>query len=148
MIIILLVIAVLIGIIIFLGMKLSQPQPTAVIEQTEEEVHDTADGTVRIMVEPNITVKNGTMQDLNFFNLNKDRLMSIKLYTAEDGEIKDLIYDSPKIATSEVIAGDLVDTSKLTKGNNEALAEVFYYDTEGNQIGQTNVRDLTIVYES
>lgn len=133
----------------FFAFKALNPPETAVILQTNEEVHsaDTT-GTVRISVSPTITVKDGTMQDLNFFNTNENRLMAIKLYTQKDGEIQDIIYDSPKIETNKVIAGDYVDTSKLEKGSNTVMAEVFYYDLDENLIGQTNVEDITLEYES
>lgn len=128
---------------------LSQPVETAVILPTEEEVHDAeATGTIRISLEPSVTIKEGTMQDLNFFNMNKNRLMSIKIYTQDGDEIKDLVYTSPKIKTGTAIAGDFIDTSKLIKGKNKATVKVYYYDLEENLIGQTNVKDILLLYES
>lgn len=148
-IILIIIIILLMAIVAMLGIQLSKPSVTAVILESNEEVHDPdTTGTIRISVEPTITIKQGTMQDLNFFNTNKNRLMSIKIYTQVGDEIKDLVYDSPKIEPNKVIAGDFIDTSKLTKGNNKATVEVYYYDLDGNLIGQTNVKDITLVYES
>lgn len=143
------VILILLCAIGFLGYRVMQPAETAVILESAEETHDAdATGTIRISVEPSVTIKNGTMQDLNFFNTNENRLMSIKIYTQDGDEIKDLVYTSPKIETGKVIAGDFIDTSKLKKGTNKATVEVYYYDTDGNLIGQTNVKDISLIYES
>lgn len=129
--------------------KLSQPVETAAILPANEEVHDAdATGTIRISVEPSVTIRDGTMQDLNFFNTNKNRLMSIKIYTQDGNKIKDLVYTSPKIETGTAIVGDFIDTSKLKKGTNKATVEVYYYDLEEKIIGRTNVKDIALLYES
>ncbi len=144
-----LIIIILLAMLGALVWMISQPAKTAVILPTAEEVHDTdTTGTIRISVEPSVTIKDGTMQDLNFFNTNKNRLMSIKIYTQEGDKIKDLVYTSPKIKTGTAIAGDFIDTSKLTKGTNKATVEVYCYDLEENLIGQTNVKDISLLYES
>lgn len=146
LIIILLILLMMLGIF---ACKISDSAVTAVILPTDEEVHDTdVTGTVRISVEPVINIKNGTMQDLNFFNTNKNRLLSIKIYTQDGDKIKDLVYTSPKIKTGMAIAGDFIDTSKLTKGINKAMVEVNYYDMEEKFIGQTNVKNISLLYES
>lgn len=146
LIIIIIILLAMLGALVWM---ISQPAKTAVILPAAEEVHDTdATGTIRISVEPSVTIKNGTMQDLNFFNTNKNRLMSIKIYTQEGDKIKDLVYTSPKIKTGTAIAGDFIDTSKLTKGTNKATVEVYCYDLEENLIGRTNVKDISLLYES
>ena len=129
--------------------KLLQPTATAVILPAREEAHDAdATGTIRISVEPSVTIRDGTMQNLNFFNTNKNRLMSIKIYTQDGDEIKELVYTSPKIETGMAIVGDFIDTSKLKRGTNKATVEVYYYDLEEKIIGRTNVKDISLIYES
>lgn len=142
------IIILLLAVVGLLGYFLLQPHDTAIIEKVDAPTHDTSAGTVRITMERSLVVKSGTIQNLNFTNYNENRLMSVKLYTAENKEIKELIYESPMIETSETIKGDLVNTKLLQKGQNEGFAEIFYYDTEGNLIGQTNIADLAIDYQS
>ena len=146
LILIIIILLALLGMLVWI---LSQPVTTAVILPTAEKVHDAdVTGTIRISIEPSVTIKDGTMQDLNFFNTNKNRLMSIKIYTQDGDKVKDLVYTSPKIKTGTAIAGDFIDTSKLTKGTNKATVEVYCYDLEENLIGQTNVKDISLLYES
>lgn len=146
LILIIIILLALLGMLVWI---LSQPVTTAVILPTAEKVHDAdATGTIRISIEPSVTIKDGTMQDLNFFNTNKNRLMSIKIYTQDGDKVKDLVYTSPKIKTGTAIAGDFIDTSKLAKGKNKATVEVYCYDLEENIIGQTNVKDILLLYES
>ena len=81
-----------------------------------------------------VTVKDNTMQNLNFCNYNEDRLLKCKL------KLKDsYIYESVLLQEGSLLEGDFVDTTKLKKGENEVLAEVYSYNTDGTLMGQTNV---------
>ena len=108
---------------------------TAYIEKAlAEEITDNSDGTIRIKINPEVTIKNGVMQDLYFANYNETRLLQCKIVS--NGAV---VYDSGFVQTGDVIVGDYVKTDKLVKGKNEALAEIYSYNYEEKLISQTNV---------
>lgn len=109
--------------------------PTAVLTDTNESLQD-ADKTNQLAVKmnPSIIVEEGTMQNINFYNLNKNRLL--KLIIAVDGE---KIYESDFIEPGKIMKADVIDENKLEKEETEAVAEIYSYSLEKEHIGQTNV---------
>lgn len=120
-----------------------QPGKTAVIEQTEEKMlTDTSGGQIRIKINPSVTVKDGTMQNLNFYNYNENRLLKCKIRCGED-----YVYESGFVEEGSILKGDFVDITQLKSGENQAVAEVYYYTSEEELLGQTNVKIvLDLVY--
>jgi len=113
----------------------SQP-PTAVIENNDkEELTDTSTGMIRIKINPFITIKNGTMQNLNFCNYNEDRLLVCKIKVNDT-----YIYESDYVDEGNILKGDYIETGCLEKGGNEALAEIYSFSKEKEPMGQTNVK--------
>jgi hypothetical protein len=141
---ILLIVIVLLLIIIGIGILLYLNQDdgvskTAVIQtDTKEELNDPSSGNLRIKICPVVTVKDDTMQNLNFANYNQDRLLECKIKCGGK-----YVYDSGYLPQSKILVGDFVDTSGLSKGENEALAEIYSYSLDKKPIGQTNV-ELTL----
>ena len=119
------------------------PSRTAVIEQDNETERNDADetGQLRIKINPVITVKNDTMQNLNFCNYNEGRLLQCKIKVGDN-----YVYDSGLLEDGSVLKGDFVETKYLKKGENEALAEIYSYSPEEDPIGQTNVK-VTLTVE-
>jgi len=116
----------------------NQPVPgtTAVIEHKEDIILTNPDnGSIRIKINPAITVKGSTMQDLNFANYNENRLLRCRIMTGEE-----YIYDSGFISSGDMLKGDFINAEYLVSGSNEAIAEVYSYDTSENLLGQTNVK--------
>lgn len=116
----------------------AEPGQTAVIETDPNEELNSVDGTgqVRIKINPVITVKNDTMQNLNFCNYNEDRELQCKIKVGES-----YVYTSKKLKSSEILVGDFVKMEKLKKGKNEAIAEVYSFAPDSEElIGQTNVK--------
>lgn len=130
--IILLIASIIAGTVIYINKPVQGA--TAVIQKQNEELTDNSGGRVRIKINPFVTVKDNTMQNLNFCNYNEDRLLKCKL------KLKDsYIYESVLLQEGSLLEGDFVDTTKLKKGENEVLAEVYSYNTDGTLMGQTNV---------
>lgn len=115
-----------------------EPVKTAVVEKTTEKVHDVSDGQIRIKIASNIRISSHTMQNLGFSNLNSDRLMRccIRKEKSKEG---DYIYESQYLDEGETITADVIDDSGLKTGSNKAMAEIYSYDKDKNQMGQTNV---------
>lgn len=138
MIILILLAAVFVLLILLCVQCENQPPAgaTAVIEHEDDVVLTKPEnGSIRIKINPAITVKGSTMQNLNFANYNEDRLLRCRILLGEE-----YIYDSGLIASGDMLKGDFINAESLATGVNEAVAEVYSYDTEENQLGQTNVK--------
>ena len=136
-IIIILILSLVIGLMACQLLDGDKPSKTAVIEQdTQEELNDVEEtGQLRIKINPVVTVKNDTMQNLNFCNYNDERLLQCKIKVGED-----YVYIGEKLKPSEILKGDFVDMKHLKTGENEALAEIYSFSLAGDAIGQTNVK--------
>ena len=118
---------------------LNQEAPkTAVIEKAPYRLHDMSDGQLRIKIGSNIRVSSHTMQNLDFTNLNSGRLMKCFIRTSDSNE-GDYIYESQFLGEGETITADVIDDDRLKTGVNKALAEIYSYDRDKNEMGQTNV---------
>jgi len=111
---------------------------TAVIVRTDEQLHDITDGQMRIRICSDIRVVDGSMQNLNFENINEARLM--RCFIRLEGSDK-YCYKSQYIEPGEIIVADLIDSSELKRGSNYGIAELYTYDMETKeQIGHVNVK--------
>ena len=116
---------------------------TAIITTSEKEVEEVAPGDVRVVLNPNVIIEKETMQNLCFNNLNEDRLLKIKIM---DSSEKECFYESDYIETGKELKADVIDTSKLNEGINDAIGQVYSYDNEKNMISQTNVEmELNVI---
>lgn len=137
--IILLIATVSIAAVLFLKDKNDK---TAVIVNTDQELQDVdTTNQLRVKINPQIVVKQDTMQNLYFENVNKDRYLQCKI-RLEDS--KKYIYESELISENEIIKADVIDESKLKKGNNNALAEIYAYDKNKEKTKQTNVKIVLV----
>lgn len=108
---------------------------TAVVMKTDEALEKPDEtGKVRVKMNTYIDIYEDTLQSVDFYNLNHNRLLKLKITV--DGNN---IYESEYINEGEVLEADLADTSKLPKGETEALAEVYSYTLDRELIGQRNV---------
>ena len=136
--IIILILIVLLAAACIMLVRQEEPEPgeTAVIEtNTEETLTDTSGGQIRIRINPVVDIKGGIMNNLNFANYNEDRLLRCRILLGEE-----YIYDSGLIASGDMLKGDFINAESLASGMNEAVAEVYSYDTAENLLGQTNVK--------
>ena len=132
------IIIVLIIIIILLLLRGCEGEcaKTAVIDEGKQvELQDTSSGKVRIKMSPQVNIKKGIMQDLDFCNYNENRLLTIKIINDDKS-----IYESPFINSGDVLKGDYINVKSLAKGANDAVAEVYSYDLNRKLMGQTNVK--------
>lgn len=131
-------IAVLLIIIIIMGVLvvalLTGDSKTAVIVEANNELMPNDSGKMRVSINPVINVEENTMQDIYCSNFNRDRLLKCKIYL--DGKY---IYESDYIEPNKTIKADVIDESYLIEGKTEAVAEIYSYDMDKNQLGQTNV---------
>lgn len=135
-IVLILIIIALVGAVIFF---LTQDNKTAVIVETDAQLQDVdADGKIRVKMNPYVYVKEGTMQNLEFYNLNEGRLLKLKINVGTD-EDPVYVYESPFLEEGQIIKADVIDTSKLSEGDNDARAEIYSYKSEDEFISQTNV---------
>lgn len=130
----LLIIIVLI-LAVFLIRQCNAPQKTAIIVGGDEQVQEAVNGQIRIKMNPSINIKKGTMQDMEFCNYNKDRLMQVKITVGEKQ-----IYESGFVNPGDILKADIIETKNLKKGVNQAVAEIYTYNLEEEPIGQTNVK--------
>ncbi|MEY8367095.1 hypothetical protein AALA22_15825 [Anaerovoracaceae bacterium 41-7] len=107
---------------------------TAVIVQTNEELSDTNGGQVRIRINSAVQVYEDTMQDLAFANLNEDRQLQCKIKVGDT-----YVYNSGLIKSGDIVQADVIDTSVLQKGKNQATAEIYSYNEDKELKGQSNV---------
>ena len=113
-----------------------EPGRTAVIQtDIKEELSDTSDGQIRVKINPVVDVEGKTMNNLNFANYNEGRLLRCKILSGEQ-----YIYDSGLIEPGDMLIGDFIQAEKLSKGLNEAIAEIYSYDMTESPLGQTNVK--------
>ena len=109
---------------------------TAVIENNPDEtLTDTSGGQIRIKINPVVDISGDVMNNLNFANYNEDRLLRCRILLGDE-----YIYDSGFIASGDMLKGDFIRTENLLPGSNEAVAEIYSYDTAENLLGQTNVK--------
>lgn len=136
----------LLVILILLLQQCGQPEVvpgmTAVIEKAPEtELNDAAGGSIRIKLSPSVTIKNHTLQNLNFCNYNEDRLMYCRILCRDV-----CIYESGYLKEGEILVGDLLNhegkelIDSLGTGQQEALVEVYTCSLEKEPAGQTNVK--------
>ncbi len=110
-------------------------EDTAVVAKTGEELEEPDEtGKVRVKMNTYIEVYEDTMQSVNFYNLNHNRLLKLKI-TADGRDI----YESKYIKEGEVLEADIADTSHLPKGESKALAEIYSYTLDKELLGQRNV---------
>lgn len=138
---------IIIGLLILLIVAISaaaffflQEDKTAVIVNTDQKLQNVdATNQLRIKINPQIEVKENTMQNLYFQNVNENRYMQckIKLEGAEE-----YIYESQLLKQGEIIQADVIDESQLRKGYNDATAEIYTYDLNKEKTAQ---RDVGIV---
>lgn len=113
-----------------------EKQETAIIVETNEELEKTEEtGDISVTISPSVVVEENTMQNLNFYNLNEGRDLQLKIKVGDK-----YIYESPLVKTGTKIQADVIDTSALSKGENEVLGEIYSYDLEGNERGHHNVK--------
>lgn len=140
------IIALIVVIIILLAITVStvnanQGRTTAYIEKAlAEEITDNSNGSIRIKINPDITIKNGVMQDLYFANYNEIRLLQCKILCNDK-----YVYDSGLVKTGDIVIGDYIKVDHLKKGENPALAEIYSYDYDEKLISHTNV-EITLNY--
>ena len=107
---------------------------TDVIVQKNEELRDTNGGQVRIRINSAVQVYEDTMQDLAFANLNEDRQLQCKIKVGDT-----YVYNSGLIKSGDIVQADVIDTSVLQKGKNQATAEIYSYNEDKELKGQSNV---------
>jgi hypothetical protein len=143
-IILVIIIILLTGMLAFAGSLLYKqykaentgPSRTAVIQTNEEEeLTDPTEGSIRIKINPYVQILEETMQNLMFCNYNKDRLLKCKIKVGDT-----YVYDSGYLSEGNILVGDFIDTSALTTGENEAIAEIYSYTVDYEKVGQTNVK--------
>ena len=130
-------IIVLIIIIIILLLRGCSGEPnntTQIIDDDKTTLQDTTGGEIRIKFSPVVTISNGVMEELNFCNYNENRILKLKIMVNGD-----YVYESKQINAGEILVSDLINTKSLQRGENEAIAEVYSYTSEGELMGQTNV---------
>ena len=107
---------------------------TQIIVDDKETLHDTTDGNIRIKINPNIKIKNGMMEDLNFCNYNEDRILKLKIMVDNQSA-----YESGEIGAGEILKSDYLNTNVLKEGSNNAIAQVYSYSEARELLSQTNV---------
>ncbi|MEY8368159.1 hypothetical protein AALA24_05255 [Anaerovoracaceae bacterium 42-11] len=135
LIVVLLIAVVLMGVGLFYALHTDslETSKTAVIVQTNEKLNNMNDGQLRIRINSAVQIYEETMQDLAFANLNKDRQLQCKIRVGDT-----YVYDSGLIKSGDVVQADIVDTSTLKKGKNQATAEIYNYNMDNELIGQNN----------
>ena len=107
---------------------------TAVIVLTIEELSVTKGGLVIIRINSAVQIYEDTMQDLAFANLNEDRQLQCKIKVGDT-----YVYNSGLIKSGDIVQADVIDTSVLQKGKNQATAEIYSYNEDKELKGQSNV---------
>lgn len=145
------VITILLVLLLILGgivayMALSDgDDKTAIITNADESLTNVDDSNeLRVKMNTSLRIAKDTIQDLQFYNLNKDRYMECKIRL--DGE-DSYVYESPMIKEGEVIAADIIDTKDIKEGTNKAVAEVYAYNMDKNLTKQTNINITLILAE-
>lgn len=134
---ILIIILLIISVILASVVIFSSSRDNAVIAGTKEVLHDVSDGQVRVRINSFINVNGETMDNLEFCNINENRLMRCKIRLADSSKY---IYKSKLIESGSVIQSDTLRRNKLQDGNNNCIAEIYTYDPKTEeQIGQINV---------
>ena len=130
------IIAILAAIVVIAGVFITVAivnSDKAEIADETVETYDTSDGNVRLRINTDISVEDGVMTNLDFGNVNKDRIMECKIKIDDN-----YVYESPKIETGKKIVSDKLDNSGLEPGSYEAVAEIRSYTGE-DLSGQTNI---------
>lgn len=115
-------------------MAAADDQAAVVVETDENLEKPDETGKVRVKMNTYIDIYDETMQSIDFYNLNHNRLLKLKITV--DGES---IYESDYINEGEVLEADLAEVSSLPKGETTALAEIYSYTLDKELMGQRNV---------
>lgn len=131
---------ILIGIIAALSVSLiTQENKSAVIVESDVETEAVRNNGMRVKFNTYITVQEDTMQDFMFYNLNETWNLQCKINIG-DKENPVYIYESPVLETGKVIQADVIKTSRLEPGENEALVEVYTLNKETGEVtGESDV---------
>ena len=133
---ILIIILMIIIIILLLRECDGRDSATAIIDEPQNvELNDTDSGMVRIKMSPQVNIENGIMKELNFCNYNKDRQLKVVIKCGDKR-----VYESPMVKSGKILESAQINSGNLKKGENDAIAEVYSYDLNGNLAGQTNVK--------
>ena len=108
---------------------------------TEVQLEPADSGKVRVRVNSYIRVKNGKISNLEFANFNETLLMELTLVANER-----TLYESSRIGPGESIQEVRVDSQLLERGENEAIANIRYYQPDGTYDGETNF-DIILLRE-
>lgn len=132
---ILIIVLIIIIIILLLRSCNTQQVKTAVITENESVVlNDTSSGNIRVKLNPEVDVKDGVLQNLNFSNFNEDRLLKIKIKVDDE-----YVYESDYIKPKQVLEGDIIKDNDIEFNGKKAIAQIYSYTTDKQLVGQTNV---------
>jgi len=111
-----------------------QSKPIFVPEAGKEILTRNEPGELRVRINPVVYVKHNTMQNLELYNLNKDRYLVCELIYEDE-----IIYTSDYIKEGEMLKGDVIKTDNLNKGDNEVTVAISSFALDKQKMGQTNV---------
>lgn len=110
------------------------------VEDTVVEDVNTDVSKTRFRFNTTVTVKKNTIQNLNFENVNEDKTMQIKIKCDDE-----YVFDSHSIEFGKKLTADVL-MKPLDKGDYDALAEVYTFNSDGEKTNQTNF-NMKIVVE-
>lgn len=113
------------------------------LEDNNNGIVDTGQTTTRYRMNTTITVVKGTIQDINFENVNEGKYLRVKIKKDYEKD-KEYIYDSGFIPFEKKVVADTL-LKNIDPGTYETIAEVYVYDENENQMGQTNFEIKLIV---
>lgn len=121
---------------------LKRDTKTAVIEKTEQQLNDAEKtGQIRIKINSTIQVEGDTMQDIDFYNVNDNRLLKCKIKLKANDEC---VYESEFVNPGEYIKADILN-SDIKAGTHEAIAEFYSYSVDSKKkIGQVNAEIVLV----
>lgn len=136
------------GLMVTIFFMLSRPEEVLInryIEENDTEIVNTNHSATRYRMNTTMTVIKGTIQNLNFENVNENKYLRIKIL--KDASSSEYIYDSGFVPYGKKIVADVL-SENIATGTYNTLAEVLVYDENKEQVVQTNFEVKLIVKEA
>lgn len=128
---------------IMMAPKAEVIQPNRYLEENNSGITNHNHTATRYRMNTTMTVVRGTIQDLNFENVNEGKYLRIKIKKDYKND-NEYIYDSGLVPYGKKVTADTLSKS-VASGTYETIAEVYVYNENEEQTAQTNFEIKLIV---
>lgn len=124
--------------------RVDEPYINRYIEEIDTTDVNIDSSSTRYKLNTTLIVKQSTIQDLNFENVNEGKSLRLKIKLNK--EDSGYIYDSGLVPFGTKVTADTLKTTDVAAGTYHTIAECYVYTESEEQIAQTNF-EITLIVE-